>query len=141
MRAVIVGVAIALLVSLPGQAAANERQFTYLATRDLYAGGSLLQPHTPAGDLALAGNFSAVPTGKSITMILDDFATPDKGAVHVEVSAGGRNFLFRGCLPLRKKVTITGLVPGRLFIVYIGGIATGCSSPGTAGVATITGLK
>lgn len=134
------GLGVALLVALPSQAAPRERRFIYAATHDAYAYASVFgKAPTPAGEPAPLGNFYVVPSDARITLVLDDYGSPDGATVPVRVSAAGKR-TFSGCLAVRKSTTF-GVTRGGPVYVDIGGVANNCTTPGTAGVAVVTGVK
>jgi hypothetical protein len=112
------------------------------------AGGSIFEEPdsvlagTPVGRVALA-HIRVKPSGRSFTLNIDDFVTPDGRDVAVYVLGDGR--IFEGCVPVGKTTTITGTTPGKEILISIGERAiphvTGCSGVATAGVATLGGVK
>ena len=145
----LVGLAAALA---PPASAAPERRFLYLATADSYTYTNVFRlAPTPAGEPAPFGSMHVTATGSSVTVHIDDFATPDGFTIPVDVWSAKR-VLFEGCVPVRSTLTVKGATPtGRLGVLVGPTVLDGlisqarvdakCSATGTGGVATITGVK
>ena len=96
---------------------------------------------TPVGRVAVS-QIVVEPTGRSFTLNIDDFVTPD--GLDVAVYVGGDGRIFDGCVPVGKTTTITGTTPGKKIGIFIGETKipeiSGCSGIATAGVATLGGV-
>jgi len=136
---------LALAAPLGGPPPATEYKYT---ANHHGAGGSIFEEPdsvlagTPVGRVALA-HIRVKPSGRSFTLNIDDFVTPD--GLDVAVYVGGDGRIFKGCVPVGKTTTITGTTPGKEILIFIGETRipeiSGCSGIATAGVATLGGVK
>lgn len=136
-------VALIATAGMAWPAQAGEKRFVYLATAASGGSTDLFQrTQTPAGEPAPFGTISVVPVGRAITLSIDDLGAPDGSSVPVEVWAGAAK-AFGGCLAVRTPRSVSGLVPNRPVTIYVGEDFhfAHCPATGTAGVATVTGIK
>jgi len=127
------GASIALALAWTPALAAESESYTYVATE--VGGGLFASRQTPAGAVAPGGIVWLDPKGSALTLQIDDHAARKGQAVPVKVVTDKKT-LFRGCMPVRTPVTLTG-TGGERVAVLIGHLYGGpCSATATAGVLT-----
>jgi len=127
------GASISLGLAWTPALAAESESHTYVATE---VGGSLFASRkTPAGRVAPGGIVRLDPKGSALTLQIDDHAARDGQSVVVNVVADKKE-LFRGCMPVRTRVTLA-VTAGERVTVLLGEAPGGrCSATATVGVLT-----
>lgn len=146
MRAAVVVVG-ALVAALAAPAQAETLRFAYVGTSGGYnvVEREVQAYDTPAGRLAVLGNFEFIPTTSSFTLTIDDATVADGRSVPVEVYQHGRNGRkVTTCAKAGPPLRLTGFLPGRRVTVFIVSAADdgplnrrGCDDFATAGTAYV----
>ncbi|MEY2473102.1 MAG: hypothetical protein QOK28_2431 [Actinomycetota bacterium] len=132
--------AVLLLVSAPGNAAASETTYRYVATQaGSFIEGPVARPSTPAGHIVLLGDFVFTATTNTFRLRIDDLAVRAGRSVGVYVNAEGMQAVFV-CVADKTWQTFASR-PGGFVSVTVSAswpdYRSACDAAGTTGTASV----